>query len=160
MALEDKDIFKAICDLYPGKPIEFIMTQYKVARQLNKDIEDGGTLEAILVESQPLDNCEQPEAPEAPAAPKKKYTRRSLKVKPQDAITDETIACCICGAKRKSLTSRHLAAHGITTEEYKKLCGYAPNQTLMSGNHHKDAKTIISRAQQIKLRKNSEQAQA
>ena len=39
MALEDKDIFNAICTRFNDQPIEFIMEQYEKARKLNAAIE-------------------------------------------------------------------------------------------------------------------------
>ena len=48
---------------------------------------------------------------------------------------------------------RHLATHGISVEEYKKLCGYAPEQKLMSNNHVEKVRDNVMKAQ--KARKGS-----
>ena len=54
------------------------------------------------------------------------YTKRNLVVKPEEAITDDHISCCICGRKMKNLNAKHLASHDIDMDSYKKLCGYEP----------------------------------
>ena len=154
MALEDKDIFMAICNRYADHPIEFIMEQYEKAKRMNLLIEKkiGEISSAPLVEeSAPVESAPAPAPQEE--LPRKKYTRRDLKVKPQNAITDEAVTCCLCGAKRQSLTATHLATHDITKEEYLKLCGYAPDQKLMSGKRLEKSKEIIGRAQKARLEK-------
>lgn len=154
MALEDKDIFVAICNRYADHPIEFIMEQYEKAKRMNLLIEKKiGELASIppVEEVVQIETEVVPETPEE--LPRKKYTRRDLKVKPQNAITDDAITCCLCGAKRQSLTSTHLATHDITKEEYRKLCGYGPDQKLMSGRRLEKSKEIIGRAQKARLEK-------
>ena len=87
--------------------------------------------------------CEQviieepmPEAAEAApsAAPKKKFTKRSLVVRPEEAIGDDVVQCCLCGRGFQNLTAKHLLSHGISVDEYKKLCGYVPEQKLICKN--------------------------
>lgn len=154
MALDDKDIFEAICKLNSGQPIEVIMAQYERAKRMNMDIERRAVASAIPEpEQQPEQVVEVAEVVEDVAPPKKKYTRRSLRVKPQDAITEDVIYCCICGEERQSLTAKHLATHDITVDEYKKLCGYPMEQPLMSGKRLAKSKEIIARAQQARLDK-------
>lgn len=156
MALEDKDIFAAICNRCDDQPIEFIMEQYEKAKRLNMDIEKRmGCSEAAEV--LPGTETANAEIVDEQQPPKKKYTRRMLKVKPQDAITDDSIFCCICGAQRQSLTQKHLACHEITVEDYKKLCGYPQNQPLMSNNRLARSKEIIARAQQARIDKRANQ---
>lgn len=152
MALEDKDIFMAICGRFADQPIEFIMEQYEKARRLNMEIEKRSCDTAEQMGGTPEEKAAVEEAAEEAAlVPKKRYTKRSLKIKPQDAITDDAIYCCICGEKRQSLTSTHLRAHDITVEDYKKLCGYPPSQTLMSLRRLDKSKEIIRRAQKVRL---------
>lgn len=62
------------------------------------------------------------------------YTKRNLVVKPEEAITDDHISCCICGRKMKNLNAKHLASHDIDMDSYKKLCGYAPDTKLISAS--------------------------
>jgi len=89
------------------------------------------------------------------------YTRRSLKIKPQDAIKKDTIACCICGKSMTSINARHLASHnGLTKEGYLKLCGYPANQALMSLNHLAKMKVQVRKAQTAREKKQSTQGNA
>jgi len=91
----------------------------------------------------------------------KGYTKRSLKVKPQDAIKKDTIACCICGKTMSSINARHLASHnGLTKEGYLKLCGYPANQALMSLNHLAKMKKQVVKAQKAREQKQSESGKA
>ncbi|MBQ3060183.1 MAG: MucR family transcriptional regulator [Desulfovibrio sp.] len=147
MALNDKDIFNAVFARFSDQPIEFIMEQYEKARKLNIEIENRQQTPAG--EQAPAEkNAETPaEAPAVEAAPKKKYTKRMLKVKPEEAIQEDYIACCICGEQKKVLTSAHFAKHDITVEGYKKLCGYDAKQPLMSKKREEFSKVIIARAQ-------------
>ena len=85
------------------------------------------------------------------------YTKRSLKVKPQDAIKKDTIACCICGKTMTSINARHLASHnGLTKEGYVKLCEYPADQVLMSLNHLAKMQTQVLKAQKAREKKRSE----
>jgi len=87
----------------------------------------------------------------------KGYTRRTLKVKPQDAITKDTITCCICGKNMSSINARHLASHnGLTKEGYLKLCGYPADQALMSLNHLAKMKSQVAKAQKAREKKQKE----
>lgn len=66
---------------------------------------------------------------------------------------DDIIKCCLCGYEHFSLTLRHFATHGISVAEYKKLCGYAPEQKLMSNNHVEKVRDNVMKVQ--KARKGS-----
>ena len=91
----------------------------------------------------------------------KGYTRRSLKVEPQDAVQKDAIICCICGKSMYSINARHLASHnGLSKEGYLKLCGYPANQALMSQNHLKKMKTQVLKAQKARAKKQSESGTA
>lgn len=158
MALEDKDIFNAICNLNAGQPIDVIMAQYEKAKRMNMEIERRSmSLIEAEIQAAPEQVEEEVEIEEEMLPPKKKYTRRQLRVKPQDAITEDAIFCCICGEQRQSLTTKHLATHDITVEDYKKLCGYPADQPLMSGKRLAKSKEIIARAQQARLDKRASQ---
>lgn len=153
MPLEDKDIFMAICNRYADQPIEFVMEQYEKAKKINLNIEK--RLGADLGDSAEPTEAQTEETVEESVeeAPRKKYTKRMLKVKPQDSITDSSIICCICGEERQCLTRRHLEQHGISVEDYKKLCGYGPDQPLMSPKRLAKSREIIVRAQKSRLDK-------
>ena len=91
----------------------------------------------------------------------KGYTRRSLKVKPQDAIQKDAIICCICGKSMSSINARHLASHnGLTKEGYLKLCGYPADQALMSQNHLSKMKAQVVKAQKARVKKQGESGKA
>ena len=55
-------------------------------------------------------------------------------VKPEEAIGDDTVQCCICGKAFQNLNAKHIQNHELTVEEYKKLCGYGRDQKLISRN--------------------------
>lgn len=157
MALEDKDIFMAICARGQDVPIERIMEEYEKAKKLNMDIEKRFDDARHCVP--------EPAMPESAAVveeinyepqPKKKLNKRNLKVKPAEAIKDTAIFCCICGAERQSLTAKHIAGHGMTVAEYKSLCGYSPDQPLMSRQRLAKSQEIIARAQQARMAKRAE----
>lgn len=152
MALEDKDIFNAICNRYKDQPMDFIMEQYALARKINMEIEKQAAQYNEVAESRPVTETE-PIQEDTPAPAPKRYTKRNLVIKPQEAITDDSIVCCICGLERQNLTSKHLAAHGLTIEEYKKLCGYGPDQKLMSRRRLAKSREIIGIAQQARMDK-------
>ncbi|MCL2123585.1 MAG: MucR family transcriptional regulator [Desulfovibrionaceae bacterium] len=89
------------------------------------------------------------------------YTKRNLKVKPQDAIKKDVIICCICGKSMSSINARHLASHnGLSKEGYLKLCGYPADQVLMSLNHLSKMKTQVLKAQKAREKKQKESGKA
>ena len=157
MALEDKDIFNAVFGRFHDQPIEFIMAQYEIAKRLNMDIErrlsdrQTGEAGAFLPEKEAKASALEKEKPlEAPI--QKKPVPEDLICKPEEAITDDFIKCCLCGKESSSLTSRHLSQHGISVEEYKKLCGYAEGRKLMSGNFERKMLHNVQRAQQARMK--------
>ena len=157
MALEDKDILNAVFGRFNDQPIEFIMSQYEIAKRMSMDIErrltdrQAGDSDAASPEGGA--EASAPEAEKMPEAPKrKKAGRKDLVCKPEEAITDDFIKCCLCGKESSSLTSRHLAQHDISVEEYKKLCGYAEDQKLMSGNFERKMLHNVQRAQQVRMK--------
>ena len=106
--------------------------------------------------------CEQviieepmPEAAEAApsAAPKKKFTKRSLVVRPEEAIGDDVVQCCLCGRGFQNLTAKHLLSHGISVDEYKKLCGYVPEQKLICKNLLEKLQENVQKAQRSREQK-------
>ena len=154
MPLEDKDIFTAVFEKYRDQSIEFVMSQYEKAKLLNRDIERrinsldaGGAQPAAAplppvsparpVPAMPATVAPQPSAPAAetaaPRPARKRPGKKDLIMDPQQAITRDSIACCLCGQQFNTLTVRHLKNHhNISVGEYKELCDYAPSQKLMS----------------------------
>lgn len=155
MALEDKDIFTAICERFPDQPIEFIMQQYEKARVINQQIEKRSEAESLAVQEPVVEAVVETE--EETESLQKRFPKRKFKVKAQDSITHDAIYCCLCGAERQSLTRKHLAQHGITVEEYKKICNFPPTQPLMSGKKLEKSKEIIAHAQQVRMEKRATQ---
>jgi predicted transcriptional regulator len=90
---------------------------------------------------------------QAEPAPVKKPTRRSLKCDPATAIEHMSIRCCLCEKEGRRLSSVHLASHGITPEEYRKLCGYAPDQPLMGSVVYERSLRAMHNAQEARKRK-------
>lgn len=158
MAIEDKDLLKIICERYPDQPLSYVMEQFKQAKAMYIGIEQTFNAPASKPEKVQPESEEVPvEAEATPEAPKKKrITRRNLVCKPEDAIADDTITCCVCGRKMQSVTSKHLDTHGMSVEEYKKLCGYAPEQKLMSNSYAAKMVANIKAAQEARELKRME----
>lgn len=157
MALEDKDIFRAVCEKFADQPMEFIMAQYAKAKHMNMEIErlthwDGPDMEDL----EEAEVVTEAEAEEIEVQPKKKLTRRRFTMEPEASITDDAIYCCICGAKFQSLTKKHLAKHGTTPEEYKRVCGFDSKTPLMSAKHFAQSQKNVSRAQQARMKNRAE----
>ena len=67
--------------------------------------------------------------PEAPAAEAQAV---QFACDPKRAIKENTITCAICGKSFRILTARHMESHGLTTEQYRALCGYKPGTPLVA----------------------------
>ena len=52
-------------------------------------------------------------------------------IDPKKAIKEKSITCVICGKTFKLITKKHLASHGLTTEEYREHCGYKKGTPLV-----------------------------
>ena len=81
---------------------------------------------------------------------------RSLVVKSEEAIGDNAVQCCICGNAFQNLTIKHIQLHGLTVEEYKKLCGYGPGQKLISRNLLAKLQENVQKAQNARHRSQQE----
>ena len=154
------DLLKAIIASNPGINVEDAWKMYRelVTRvhALNSQLKVG---EPCSLPESPCDGQGPEDAKKASLT--KGYTRRSLKVKPQDAIQKDTIACCICGKSMSSINARHLASHnGLTKEGYLKLCGYPADQALMSLNHLSKMKAQVVKAQKAREKKQAAQGKA
>lgn len=157
MTLDDKDILNAVFARFNDQPIEFIMSQYEIAKRMSMDIErrlaDAQMNDLVKPCMEMTGDISVPEAEKTMEAPRrKKFGRKDLVCKPEEAITDEYIKCCLCGKESSSLTSRHLAQHDISVEDYKKLCGYDEDRKLMSGNFERKMLHNVQRAQQVRMR--------
>ena len=151
--IKDSELLKLIMD--PEQPFNFILEQFTIfkaglieangklaERDMVEDIAESAKIETTQ------DAVSEPETDMPPAQPKKKYTRRNLVAKPE-----EFVECCLCGRKVQSLTARHLLSHGISMDEYKKLCGYAPDQKLICGNLMEKLQKNVLRAYNSRKKK-------
>lgn len=142
MPITDEALLQMMIKMLEGQPIEFIMGEYGKAKRLYLEVEQNLAqgLPATTIEVESTQEIpELPAAEENKAEPKKRFTKRSLKCDPKEAIKDETITCCLCGKQYKILNSRHLKFHGISVKDYMKLCDYPSNQLLMSKQEAKKA---------------------
>lgn len=129
--ITDAELLKLVMDRFPEADTDGIVEQFSLLKvgllQANAKLAVGDAGQQG-VEEQSISATD-----EAPA-PKKRYTRRSLVVKPEEAIGDDTVQCCICGKAFQNLNAKHIQNHELTVEEYKKLCGYGRDQKLISRN--------------------------
>ena len=54
----------------------------------------------------------------------------SSSMDPKKAVKESSVTCLECGKTFKILTKKHLAAHGLTPEEYRAKYGYKKTQAL------------------------------
>lgn len=155
--ISDAELLKLVMDRYPEQPTSFVIDQFAALKagliQANNKLALMG-MEELAAEQCACADENAPEAAEAPA-PKKKYTKRSLVMKPEEAIGEEQVQCCLCGRAFQNLTAKHLLSHGMTVEEYKKLCGYAPDQKLISHNLLGRLQENVQKAQRSREQKMS-----
>ena len=139
--ISDAELLKLVMERYPEQPTPFIIEQFTV-------------LKAGLIQANNK-LAAMPEAAEAApsAAPKKKFTKRSLVVRPEEAIGDDVVQCCLCGRGFQNLTAKHLLSHGISVDEYKKLCGYVPEQKLICKNLLEKLQENVQKAQRSREQK-------
>ena len=153
--INDAELLKLVMDRYPEQTAPFILEQFTIFKA--GLIQANTKLAAMGVEEKPIDAVdtapsELSHTPEV-QAPKKKFTKRNLVAKPEEAITAESVQCCICGKTFQNLTAKHLLTHGITVEEYKKLCGYAPEQRLICSNLLEKLQENVQKAQRSRGQK-------
>ena len=151
--ISDAELLKLIMERYPEQPTAFILEQFTALKA--GLIQANNKLAAVDVE----DVCETSgtdenlsDTEEAPA-PKKKFTRRNLVVRPEESIGEDMVQCCLCGRAFQNLTAKHLLSHGISVEDYKKLCGYAPDQKLISRNLLAKLQENVQKAQRSREQK-------
>ena len=156
--MEELELMTAIIESNPGINVE---DAWKMYRELVTRVH---TLNSQLKLGDPESFSDAPgdgQASEGAKSVKESltrgFTRRSLKVKPQDAIKKDSITCCICGKSMSSINARHLASHnGLTKEGYLKLCDYPADQVLMSLNHLAKMQNQVRKAQKAREKKQSE----
>ena len=157
--IDNMELLRMIMENNPGQPAPFILEQYAIYKAGLTEINSRFVGAVVLADV--MEGLVQAEAAvEAPQPKPEKqsltcgYTKRSLKVKPDEAIQDDAIYCCICGKKCQTLTERHLASHnGLSREGYLKLCGYPVGQPLMSRKHLARMQANVLKAQQARKAK-------
>ena len=159
MMISDAELLKLVMDRYPEQPVPFLIEQFTLMKagliQANNKL--AGMDSEALSESLCCEEEVQKEKNDSePSAPKKKYTRRNLVVKPEEAISEQEIVCCICGKTFQNLTTKHIQSHDLTVEEYKKLCGYGPEQKLISSKLLNKLQANVLKAQQAREKKKAE----
>jgi hypothetical protein len=151
--ISDAELLKLVMDRYPEQPTSFVIDQFASLKagliQANNKLALMGMEELATEQGLADENVPEAEAP----APKKKYTKRSLVVKPEEAIGEDQVQCCLCGRAFQNLTANHLLSHDITVEEYKKLCGYAPEQKLIAAKLLTRLQENVQRAQRSREQK-------
>ena len=159
MMISDAELLKLVMDRYPEQPAQFLIEQFTVMKagliQANNKLA-GMDSEALSESLCCAEDAQKEEAISEPSAPKKKYTRRNLVVKPEEAISEQEIACCICGKTFQNLTTKHIQSHDLTVEEYKKLCGYGPEQKWISSKLLNKLQANVLKAQQAREKKKAE----
>jgi len=160
--MEAMELMTAIVESNPGINVE---DAWKMYRELVTRVH---TLNSQLKIGEPGAQPETSGAGQGPDDAKpvqesltRGYSRRGLKVKPKNAIQQDTITCCICGKSMTSINARHLASHnGLTKEGYLKLCGYPADQVLMSLDHLTKMKAQVRKAQKAREKKHEAQEKA
>lgn len=151
--INDTELLKLVMDRYPEQPLPFLIDQFTVMKagliQANNRLagleqETGGD------SAYPSEGLPKEESFPESVAPRKKYTKRNLVVKPEEAISEEEVTCCICGKSFQNLTTKHIQSHDLSVDEYKKLCGYAPDQKLISSKLLNKLHSNVLKAQQAR----------
>ena len=122
--IDRTELLRMIMENNPGQPAAYILEQYAVYLKGLAEISGVGVVTSPMPEV--ADLLTQSESIASPKSERENltrgYTKRNLKVKPDDAILDDKILCCVCGKECQTLTERHLATHnGLTREGYIKL---------------------------------------
>ena len=158
---ENMELLRMIMENNAGQSPSFILKQYAIYKagltEINKKC--GTQLTPENMEALAATTDAVTAGKDAKSSPTVGYTKRSLKVNPAEAIQQDKVICCICGAERKTITSSHLATHnGLTREGYLKLCGYPADQKLMSHSYYEKMKKYATKAQEARRSKREKKA--
>ncbi|MCG4633307.1 MucR family transcriptional regulator [Bilophila wadsworthia] len=144
--ISDGELFKLLINKYPKEPIHFIVERFMIFKFCL--IQADKKMDSLSIEKA----TQQPIRLEDQAQKNKKY-QYHLVMNPEKAINVDIVQCCLCGRKFQSLTANHLLSHGISVDEYKKLCGYAPTQKLICGNLLKKLRENAQKARRAREKK-------
>lgn len=105
--IKDSELLKLIMERYPEQPFDFILEQFTIFKagliEANGKLAERDKVEAIA-ESVKLETTQDAVSEietDMPPAPRKKYTRRNLVAKPEEAIGKEFVECaCAVGKFR------------------------------------------------------------
>ncbi len=145
--ISDTDLLRMLMQKYPTQDAEFIMNEFNTYKKML------GNAECCAAAEPAAEPADMIEVSAAAPAPVKRLTKRQIKHNPQEAITQTNITCCVCGKEFKRLSAAHLSLHGTTPEEYRKLCGYEPNQPLMGKMIYQRLMSAVKSAQDARVRK-------
>lgn len=141
--ISDTELLRMLMEKYPNHDAAFIMGEFATYKKM---------LSTAEVEVVPNTEESTPIV-DTPPAPVKKLTKRQIKGDPATAITQTNITCCVCGKEFKRLSVAHLASHGATPEEYRRLCGYEPGTPLMGKIVYNNLMRAVKSAQEARVRK-------
>ncbi len=143
--IDKTELLRMIMENNPGQSPKFVLEQFNVYLKGLDDVHAGTFVSAA---PEAVDVVEPALVKEPKSSLTCGYTKRNLKVKPETAIRDDVIICCLCEKEGKTLTEKHLATHnGLTREGYIKLCGYPEKQALRSKNSLARIKNNVLKAQ-------------
>ena len=142
MPIEDVDfkLFEIIYANHAGQPWEFIQEQLLKAK------------EALLVNDEIITRQKEINARVAVSVDSSfiPLSKADLVIKSRAdidaAIGDDTITCCICGRSFKSLGAHLKRQHKVDPEDYRRVCGYPADTSLMSRNYLKTARSLAINA--------------
>lgn len=148
--ISDSELLQMLMQKYPSMDAEYVMHEFSLYKKLLNSTDTCADNEQAS--NEPVD---------VPAVEPvmKKLTKRQIKFNPQEAVSETHITCCVCGQKFKRLSAAHLATHGATPEEYRKICGYEPNQPLMGKEIYSRLMSAVKSAQEARARKRSAAAE-
>ncbi|MDD6088420.1 MAG: MucR family transcriptional regulator [Desulfovibrionaceae bacterium] len=63
---------------------------------------------------------------------------------PKKSVKEKSVVCLVCGSSFKVITKRHLAQHGLTSEEYREKFGLPKNMVLVCKSLQKQRKENMS----------------
>jgi predicted transcriptional regulator len=76
-------------------------------------------------------------------------------VDPKKSIREKSVVCLECGKSFKILSKRHLAQHGLTSQQYKEKWGFKKNQSLVAKALSRQRRKKMQEIQLWKKRKSA-----
>ena len=151
MAIENVDLklFEIIYAANSDKPMEFIQEEVLKAK------------EALLANDAKVQAAQEAANNDVKKIEYQLIKRSDFVIKSREEIANalgkDSVTCCICGRKMKSLGAHLRRVHHVDPNEYIKVCGYPENTCLMSDNAFAKARSNIKAA--LKARNAKHQAE-